>query len=121
MRIAFKASFAFFFAVALSLAADVTGTWKGQIDTPNGDKFNLTYSFKQEGEKLTGTTTGPQGDPIEISAAKVAGDRITFTINAPMHGGMAIAHTGKIVSGSEIQMKMDIGNEMSQTFTLKKQ
>jgi hypothetical protein len=114
-------SLVLFFAALLALAADVTGTWKGQLNTPNGDKFDLTYVFKQDGEKLTGTTTGPQGDPIEILDAKVTGDQISFTINVPMNGGMKIAHTGKIVSASEIQIKMDVGEQMSQTFTIKKQ
>jgi hypothetical protein len=121
MRLALRASLALFFAASLALAADVTGTWKGQINTPNGDKFDLTYSFKQDGEKLTGTTTGPQGDPIQISDAKVTGDQVTFSINVPMNGGMKIAHTGKIVSESQIEMKMDMGEQMSQTFTVKKQ
>lgn len=121
MRLAFQTSIALFFATALALAADVTGTWKGQLATPNGDKFDLTYSFKQDGAKLSGTTTGPQGDPMEIVDAKVTGDQITFTINVPMNGGMKITHTGKVVSDSQIEMKMDMGEQMSQTFTLKKQ
>lgn len=121
MRIALRTSLALVFAAALALAGDVTGTWKGQLSTPNGDKIDLTYTFKQDGEKLTGTTAGPEGDPIEITDAKVTGDQITFAINAPMNGGTKIAHTGKVVSASEIQIKMDIGDQMSQTFTIKKQ
>jgi len=28
--------------------------------------FALTYTFKQDGEKLSGTVTGPQGDPMPL-------------------------------------------------------
>ena len=121
MRLAIKASLAFFFTAAIAFAADITGTWKGQLNTPNGDKFDLTYTFEQDGVKLTGTTTGPQGDPIEINDAKVTGDQITFTITVPMNGGMKVAHTGKIVSETQLEIRMDVGEQMSQTFTIKKQ
>ena len=51
------------FVVMLNLymsaqAADVTGKWTAQFDTPIGMQ-NYTYELKAEGEKLTGKATGP--------------------------------------------------------------
>src|SRR5947208_2692478 len=40
------------FAMVAS-AADVNGTWKASIETPNGN-FEQTFTFKADGNKLTG-------------------------------------------------------------------
>jgi hypothetical protein len=121
MRTAIETFVVFVFAAALALAADVTGTWRGQIEGPNGDKFDLSFNFKQDGSKVTGTSTNPHGDPVEISDGKVTGDQISFTVNIPVNGGMKVAHTGKIVSDSQIDMKFEFGDHESQSFTVKKQ
>jgi hypothetical protein len=39
-----------------ALAADVAGTWKATVDTPNG-AMESTFVFKVDGAKLTGTVT----------------------------------------------------------------
>ena len=49
-----------------ALAADISGNWSGTMQM--GDQpFTLTYAFKQDGEKLTGTVTGPQGAPLPVA------------------------------------------------------
>jgi hypothetical protein len=110
-------------AFLLSLAAwagDITGTWVGQIAGPDGNGFSLTYSFKQDGEKLTGTVAGPQGDPIPLEEGKVQGDKISFVVHVAMNGGAKFTIDGT-VKGEEITLNtksdaMDMG-----PMTLKKQ
>jgi len=96
------------FCAATAFAADVTGAWSGDMAGPNGDSFHLTFTFKQDGAKLTGTVTGPQGDPIEISDGKIDGDKLSFTVNV---NGMVIKHEG-VVSGDTIKLttKSDQGD-----------
>jgi len=96
------------FCAATAFAADVTGTWSGDMAGPNGDSFHLTFTFKEDGAKLTGTVTGPQGDPIEISDGKIDGDKLSFTVNV---NGMVIKHEG-VVSGDTIKLttKSDQGD-----------
>jgi len=67
-------------------AADVTGTWKGEVSTPDGNSFSLTYTFKQDAAKLTGAVLGPQGDPLPIDNGKVDGDKISFSVKVDMNG-----------------------------------
>jgi hypothetical protein len=55
----------------------------------------------QDGTKLTGTVTGPQGDPIDISKGKVDGDKVSFVV---AFNGMTINHDG-VISGDEIKLK----------------
>ena len=107
---------------ASAWAADVTGTWKGEINGPNGS-FALTYSFKQDGAKLTGTVTGPQGDPLQLEEGKVDGSKIHFVVNVPMNGGMKVTNEGEIKGAEEISLvaKNDNGEDFGPAITLKKQ
>ena len=83
-----------------ALAADVSGAWTGQMGGPNGGGFQISFTFKQEGMKLTGSVAGPQGDPIAISDGKVDGDKVAFNVS---FNGMTIKHEGTI-SGEEIKL-----------------
>jgi hypothetical protein len=89
------------FCTLTALAADATGAWSGESKGPDGQSFQLTFTFKQDGAKLTGTVTGPQGDPIEISNGKVDGDKLSFVVS---FNGMTINHDG-VISGDEIKLK----------------
>jgi opacity protein-like surface antigen len=86
-----------------ALAADITGKWTG-TSSMGDNAFTLTFAFKQEGEKLTGTVTGPQGDPLPISDGKVQGDKLSFTVKVDMGGNsMKITHDG-VIKGEEITL-----------------
>lgn len=86
---------------ALAKAADITGTWTGEMKGPDGNaNFQLSFTFKQDGTKFTGTVQGPQGDPLPITDGKLDGDKLTFTVS---FNGMTINHEGTI-NGDEIKM-----------------
>lgn len=111
------AGLAMLMTAATALAADVTGTWTGSAQSPNGD-FALTFTFKQDGANLTGTVQGPQGDPIAISNGKVDGDKFTFDVS---FNGMTIHHDCT-VDGDTIKMstKSDSADFPGMQLTLKK-
>lgn len=102
-------------------ATDVTGSWTGDMKSPDGgDGFTLSFTFKQDGAKLTGTITGPQGDPFDIADGKVDGNTITFNVS---FNGMTIHHTGTInAAGDEIKLtsKTDDGQFPGGEMTLKR-
>ena len=104
-------------STAMAFAADITGAWTGQMG-PDGGGFQISFTFKQEGAKLTGTVNGPQGDPIQISEGKVDGDKVSFTVS---FNGMTFRHEGTI-SGDEIKltMKSEGGDFPGGPMTLKK-
>jgi hypothetical protein len=89
--------------VAAALAADISGNWSGTMQM--GDNpFTLTYAFKQDGEKLAGTVTGPQGDPLPLNDGKVVGDKVSFSVQVDMGGNPAkFASTG-VIKGDEISL-----------------
>jgi hypothetical protein len=100
-------------------AGDISGTWTGEINGPNGS-IALTYSFKQDGEKLTGTVAGPEGDPIPLEEGKVDGDKISFSVHVDFNGGTKFTSEGT-VKGDEITLNTKSENGDLGPVTLKKQ
>jgi hypothetical protein len=89
-----------------ALAADITGNWKATAEGPNG-AMERTFTFKQDGAKLTGETVSTMIGKSPITDGKVEGDTVTFTINATFGDqAMKITYTGKI-SGNEIKLKSE--------------
>ena len=88
-----------------------------------GDQsFPLTYAFKQDGEKLTGTVTGPQGDPLQLNEGKITGDKLTFFVTVNMNGNAAKFVSEGLIKGEEITLttKMDGGDFGGGPMTLKR-
>jgi hypothetical protein len=101
----------FALTTGLVLAADVTGKWSGEMSGPGGGGMAITFTFKQDGTKLTGTADGPGGQPLQIKDGKVEGDKISFAISFEGGDGeMKIVHEGS-VNGDEmtLNIKMDGG------------
>ena len=94
---------------AVASAADITGNWKADLQTPQG-KVQVNYSFKQAGETLTGTWQVAQSPTVQISEGKVTGDKVSFVVKADPNGGITFAHEGKI-DGDEIQLTMKPSGE----------
>ena len=90
--------------VGVALAADISGNWAGTMQA--GDNpVPLTFTFKQDGEKLTGTVTGPAG-PLEINEGKVAGDKVTFFVQADMGGTPTKFISEGVIKGEEISLNI---------------
>jgi opacity protein-like surface antigen len=102
-----------------ALAADITGNWTG-----SAGQLSLTFVFKQDGEKLTGEVTGPQGDPLPISDGKVQGDKVSFTVKVDMGGNSMIVTNEGDIKGDEITLttKVEGGGDFGGgPMTLKRQ
>lgn len=93
-------------AVAAS-AADISGTWKGTAQTPAGP-VERTFTFKVDGNKLTGETTSSMFGKSTIDDGKIDGDNISFSITVNMQGAEGkINYKGK-VEGDEIKFTVEI-------------
>ncbi|WP_374949398.1 hypothetical protein [Mucilaginibacter sp.] len=95
------------FMICLAAALlDVAGTWTGDLKMADGNTIPLSYTFKIDGAKVTGTATSPQGETA-IDNGKLAGDVITFSVNVQ---GMDIPHSGKCYADS-IGMDVTVGED----------
>jgi hypothetical protein len=91
-----------------AFAADITGTWTASFDTQIGVQ-NYTYTFKVEGNKLTGHVKSQYSDG-DISEGTVKGDDISFVENLTFEGmPLRIVYKGKI-SGDEIKLTRNVAD-----------
>jgi len=120
-RIVFLSVCFVFAALSLAWAADVDGKWTAQVPGRGGQTRETTFTFKAEGEKLTGTVSGMQGDN-PISDGKISGDDISFTLKLNFQGNeITFLYKGKL-SGDEIKMTRTRqgGDQPGQEFTAKR-
>ena len=82
-------------------AADISGTWIFSVDLASGGHGDPTFVFKQEGEKLSGTYSGPLGEQ-KVSGA-VNGDKAVFGFETSQNGETIKAtYTGTVESRTKM-------------------
>jgi hypothetical protein len=104
----------------VAMAADISGNWSGTMQM--GDNpVSLTYAFKQDGGKVTGSVTTPHGE-IPLSDGKIAGDKITFYVQVDMGGTPAKFSSEGVIKGEEITLttKAEGGPDMGPPMVLKR-
>jgi hypothetical protein len=99
-----------------ALAADISGNWSGTMQAGN-DPVPLTFAFKQDGEKLTGTVTSSQNPPLPLNDGKVSGDKVSFFVQADMNGTPTKFISEGVIKGDEIALniKVDGGQDFGTT------
>ena len=109
----------FVLSVALSAwAADISGQWTATFNTQVGEQ-HYTYTFKVDGEKLTGTAKSDNGT-TDIQNGTVKGDDVSFVENLDYQGQkLAITYAGKI-SGDEIKFTRDVAGAAKEDLVAKR-
>jgi hypothetical protein len=88
-------------------AADLNGQWKATFDTQIGEQHYI-YTFKVDGDKLTGTAKNDNGT-TNIANGTIKGDDISFEENLDFNGqSILIKYTGT-VSGDSIKLHRKVG------------
>lgn len=67
-------------------AASVEGKWNMSVTGPDGNAISVSVVIKQDGKKLTGTLTGPQGE-VALEGEYAEG-KIMFGISIPSDQGL---------------------------------
>jgi hypothetical protein len=120
MRTMLKSIGACVLVVVSAFAADVTGKWTGDVPGRGGEAMPSTFTFKVDGEKLTGTMTGPQGD-LPIQDGKISGDNLSFTTTLEINGNSIKLLYKGAVSGQTIKMTREReGSGQPREFTIKR-
>ncbi len=84
---------------------DLGGQWKGEAEFPGGQKMELTYDLKVDGDKVTGTVESPRGK-IEIQNGKLTDDGFTFVTK---RGDVEVKHEAKL-DGEKLAIKVHSPN-----------
>jgi hypothetical protein len=82
-------------------AANISGTWACSIEMGEPKPLDVTFAFKQEGEKLSGTYTHPKRElPV---TGTVKGDQVVFSYElASDKQTMTVRYTGTIASPTKM-------------------
>jgi hypothetical protein len=89
-----------------SLAADVSGTWKGEMSQGG----NVAFTLNANGESLTGTWVGTSGKERPIKDGKLKGDAISFAAEDEWEGQPVTLLVKGTVSGNEMRLRIDADN-----------
>ncbi len=101
-----------------AFAANIDGQWTATFDTQIGEQ-HYTYTFKADGEKLTGTAKNDRGT-TDIQQGTIKGDDVSFVENLNFDGNqIVITYTGKI-SGDEIKLTRKVGDFATEELTAKR-
>ncbi len=100
-------------------AVNVTGTWQFTVETPQGSGSPV-FTFKQEGEKLSGSYKGQFGEgPVN---GTVTGNDIKFSVKVNAQGQeVEIVYTGKVESKDAMKGTAKLGDFGEATWMAKKQ
>jgi hypothetical protein len=98
--------------------ADITGTWTASFDTQVGMQ-NYTYTFKVDGNKLTGTAKSDNGSS-QITEGTVNGDDIGFVENLDFQGmPLRIVYKGKAM-GDQIKFTRVVADMFTEDLVAKR-
>jgi hypothetical protein len=106
-------------SAAAAPSANISGAWAFQVESPAGTG-SPTFTFKQDGEKLTGQYKGAFGEaPV---AGTVKGNKIEFTLKVEAQGqALSIKYAGTIEKDGTMKGTAELGELGSATWTAKKQ
>ena len=107
------------FTLAARADSAVAGKWTAEVQGRNGSQTQ-TFTFKVDGNNLTGTVGGGQNETA-IADGKITGDDISFSVTRQMRGAdVKATYTGK-VSGDEIKFTVKTeGRDQTQEITAKR-
>lgn len=99
-----------------ALAANLTGTWKMDVETSMGGG-EVTFELQQEGDQLTGTYNGQLGT-ADLTGT-VEGDEFKFSYTLSAQGqSMDVTYNGKVVEEGKVEGEADYGEMLGKgTFT----
>lgn len=105
-------------ALVWAQAPNLTGTWNAEVVLDQGSG-SPTFTFKQDGEKLTGKYTGMFGE--EPLTGSIKGKSFTFTFRLKQGGETIDAvYEGTVEDSNTIKGKATYGSFAAGTFSAKR-
>ena len=97
----------FLFVAGFTYAADIDGKWNGEVPgMGGGEPMKISYTFKADGNTLTGSTKGMDGNDMAIKDGKIDGNKFSYGIDMM---GQTMKFNGE-VKGDTLELKMDMGD-----------
>ena len=92
-----------------AFAADINGKWKGTFEGGPSGAIEQNFTFKVDGDKISGTMTDEFIGEAKITQGALKGDDISFAVsgNGQM-GEMTLNFKGKVTGADEMQLTFSI-------------
>lgn len=100
-------------------AISAAGTWKLTVETPNGTR-ERTVVLKQDGDKLTGTATGPNDQQTALEGVSLKGKELRFTLSFDRNGQTVKRTYVATLNGDTLTGTIEGGNQ-TRSFTGKRE
>ncbi len=88
--------------MTVAFAAGIDGKWTAQVPGRQGNTQETTITLKAEGDKLTGTISGRQGDTA-ISDGAIKGHDVSFKVVRETPNGKFTQVYKGVLAGDEIK------------------
>ena len=103
----------FLLMAGLAFGAGIDGKWSGEYKSAMGAPMTLVYTFKAEGNKLTGTSLGGQNTQIPIQDGKIVGNNISFVVPVNFGGKEMKFNYKGVLKGDQIELSFEIAGAPS--------
>jgi len=101
--------------LGMAAIAGIDGKWVTTLKPGDGSSFEVTYTFKTDGNKFTGDVAFPGNNDFTITDGVITGDSIKFFV---MLNGKGVPNYGKVYPDS---IALDIAmNNVKHHHTLKR-
>jgi hypothetical protein len=87
--------------------SSATGTWQWSFEGFGGNQVDVTLKLKQDGDKVTGTITGFQGQEMEIREGAVKDGKVTFKVVRDFGGQTSVTTYTAALSGDSLKGKSE--------------
>ena len=107
------------FGALTGRAADVTGKWTAEVETPRGLQ-DISLDLNSDGHTLTGTITTERG-VTKLTNCKIDGDKVSFTQHL-VYGGneFSVEYKGELVNSDTIDFVRKVRGMPEVEFTAKR-
>jgi hypothetical protein len=83
--------------LGMAAIAGIDGKWVTTLSPGDGSHFEVTYTFKTDGEKFTGDALFPGDNDFAITNGTIKGDSIQFFV---MLNGKGVPNYGRVYRDS---------------------
>jgi hypothetical protein len=97
---------------------DVSGTWKWTSPGPGGD-IDFILKIKQDGEKVSGSLVGFNGDEAPVQDGKIQGGKLSFKVVRDFNGNQITTLYTATLENGELKGKSE--TIFAQDFDAKKE
>ena len=84
----------------------IGGEWTGELNTPTGQKLPITFNFKRDGDKVTGSVMLPMGE-FPIADGRMDGETLQFGLSVDANGRQLVFNCqGKLATEDRLEITM---------------